>query len=606
MYVRNSSNDPSHKSREMARQSIACCRGLGLRHWAVALFGAIGVTAFASSGPARAGNVVVDVNNALLSIIVNVSASLVSGPPEVAREIALIDGAMFDAINAASCPSPYRSIAYHGGCVSGADPNAAALQAALTVMNNLYGSSSLYVKYQGVTAATYYVPPSYPTNPYPAGLLVGPTATQMAEVTRQLNLISAELTALNPSPTTTSLGTNAGNAMIAKVANDGSQAAMMQTLTPFIPENAGQAGVYVPPTSRPAMMPTWGTVVPLLISSSDLSTIEGNVPVADAATTAGLTSQQYALQVLQTECEGTGTGTGLPSNVGSACTAAAYPSSSAASSLAALFWNDPGGTLQPPGHWLQIADTIALQKGLSLLKTARATATVGLAMFAAGVATWDIKYQNVAWRPMTAIQSSLSWNSNFTTKDTTWTSLIALPPHPDYVAGHPAFSGSAATALADVINTDTVTFTSTSNTYCNGGTTLRNSRGNVRNCTASNGMIYSVPATCPSGQTATFDGDPFYPTLIGCTLNGVPQSVTGGDCNNATSQSVVSSTFAANPLYNASPLICAIAETYTSLSQAASDAEVSRIVGGIHTPNAVAQALTLGNTIGDEIQIRGE
>jgi hypothetical protein len=599
MYVWNSSNDPSHKSREMARQSIACCRGLKLRHWALVLFGAIWLTAFAPSGPARAGNVVVDVNNALLSIIVNVSASLVSGPPEVAREIALIDGAMFDAINAASGCN-YRFIAYHGGCVTGADPNAAALQAALTVMNNLYtSSSSLYVKYEGVTGATYYGSSS----PY-AGTLVGPTATQMAEVTRQLNLISAELTALNPSSTTLSLGTNAGNAMIAKVANDGSQAAMMQTLTPFIPENAGQAGVYVPPTSRPAMMPTWGTVVPLLISSSDLSTIEGNVPVADAATTAGLTSQQYALQVLQTECEGTGTG--LPSNIGSACTAAAYPASSAASSLAALFWNDPGGSIQPPGHWLQIADTIALQRGLSLIKTARATATVGLAMFAAGVATWDIKYQNVAWRPMTAIQSSLSWNSNFTTKDTTWTSLIALPPHPDYVAGHPAFSGSAATALADVIGTDTVTFTSTSNTYCNGGMTSRNSRGNVRSCTASNGTIYSVPATCPSGQTATFDGDPFYPTLIGCTLNGVPQSVTGGGCNNATSQPVVTTSFAANPLYNSSPLICVIAETYTSLSQAASGAEVSRIVGGIHTPNAVAQALTLGNTIGGQIEIRDE
>jgi hypothetical protein len=494
------------------------------------LFGAIGVTAFASSGPARAGNVVVDVNNALLSIIINISASLVSGPPEVAREIALIDGAMFDAVNASSgCPANWRFIAYRGGCVTGADPNAAALQAALTVMNNLYGSSSLYAIYQGVTGATY-LPPSLPLSGYPnsGALLVGPTAAQMTEAARQISIISAELTALTPSPTSLSLGTAVGNAMIAKVANDGSQAAMMQTLTPFIPENAGQAGVYVPPSNRPAMMPTWGTVVPLLISSSDLSTIEGNVPVADAATAAGLTSQQYALQVLQTECEGTGTG--LPSNVGSACTAAAYPSSSAAGSLSALFWNDPGGTIQPPGHWLQIADTIAVQNGLSLIKTARATASVGLAMWAAGVATWDIKYLNVAWRPQTAIRSSLSWNSNFTTTDSAWTSLIAIPPHPDYIAGHPAFSGSAATILADVLHTDSVTFTSTSNNYCNGGSTLRNSRGHVISCTL-NAVVYSVPTMCASG-TPTFDDDPSHPTLIGCTVNGTPQSITGGGCNN--------------------------------------------------------------------------
>jgi hypothetical protein len=599
MYVRNSSNDPSHKSREMARQSIACCRGLKLRHWAVVLFGAIWLTAFASSTPARAGNVVVDVNNALLSIIINTSASLVDGPPEVAREIALIDGAMFDAVNAAS-GCPYRHIAYHDGCTtSGVDPNAAALQAALTVMNSLYGSSSsLYQQYKGVTGASYYGS----TSPY-AATLVGPTVAQMTEVARQTSLINAELTALNPSSTTLSLGTAAGNAMLAVAANDGAQAAALQTLTPFTPAHVGNPGVYVPPSNRPAMTPTWGTVVPIGISSSQLTQIEQAVPVADAATTAGLTSQQYALQVLQTECEGTAVG--LPSNIGSACSAAGYASSTSASALAALFWNDPGGSLQPPGQWLQIADTIALQKGLSLLKTARATATTGMVLYAAGVAVWQTKYQYVAWRPMTAIRVTSSWNSYFKTPDATWASLIALPPHPDYLAGHPAFSGAAATALADVIGTDNVTFTSTSTAYCNGGTTSRNSRGTVMSCTL-NGVMYSVPAVCANGATPTYDGDPFNSTLIGCTLNGVPQSITGGGCNNVASQPVVSSSFTANALYNGSPLICVIAETYTSLSQASSGAEISRVVGGIHTPNAVVQALTLGNSVGQAIEIRGE
>ena len=197
MYVGNPSNNPSHKDIGMARQSIACCRGLGLRHWTIALFGAVWLTAFAPSGPARAGNVVVDVNSALLNIIINVSPALVTGPPEAAREIALIDGAMFDAVNASSgCPANWRFIAYHGGCVTGADPNAAALQAALTVMNSLYGPSSLYQQYKGVTGAAYYGSSS----PY-AGTLVGPTTTQMTEVARQISLINAELTALNPSST---------------------------------------------------------------------------------------------------------------------------------------------------------------------------------------------------------------------------------------------------------------------------------------------------------------------------------------------------------------------------------------------------------------------
>ena len=591
----NPSNNLSHKRTGMAWQSIVCCRGLGLRNWGVVLFGAIWLAAFASSGPARAGNVVVDVNNALLSIIINTSAALVDGPPEVAREIALIDGAMFDAVNAAS-GCKYHFIAYDGCCVSNADPNAAELQAALTVMNNLYGPSSLYVKYQGVTGATF-----YPSIPGYAGALVGPTIAQMTEVARQISLISAELTALNPSSASLLLGTNAGNAMLALATKDGAYAASQQTLTPFTPPNVGNPGVYVPPSNRPAMMPTWGSVVPIGITSSQLHKIEKKVPIADAATSKGLTSKKYALQVLRTECEGTASG--LPNNVGSACKDADYTSSTSSASLAALFWNDPGGSLQPPGQWLQIADTIAVQKAFSLLKTARATSAVGLALHSAGIGAWAIKYRDVAWRPMTAIQVTSSWNNHFTTSVPTWRSLIALPPHPDYIAGHPAFSGASATALAAVIGTDKVTFTSTSTAYCNGGTTLRNSRGNVMSCTL-NGVTYSVPTVCANGGTPTFDGDPFSPILIGCTLNGIPQSLTGAGCNNVGSQPVVSSNFTANPLYNASPLICVIAETYTSLSEASSGAEISRVVGGIHTPEAVTQALKLGNSVGHKLHLK--
>jgi hypothetical protein len=143
------------------------------------LFGAVWLTAFASPGSVRA-NVVVDVNNALLNIIQNTSAALVDSPPEVAREIALINGAMFDAVNAAS-GSPYPPIAYQGGSVSGADHNAAALQAALTVMNSLYGPSSLDQsldqQYEGMTGAAF-----YPLILGYKNASVGPTVTQMNDV----------------------------------------------------------------------------------------------------------------------------------------------------------------------------------------------------------------------------------------------------------------------------------------------------------------------------------------------------------------------------------------------------------------------------------------
>ena len=56
-----------------------------------------------------------------------------------------------------------------------------------------------------------------------------------------------------------------------------------------------------------------------------------------------------------------------------------------------------------------------------------------------------------------------------------------------------------------------------------------------------------------------------------------------------------------DPNYNASPLICPITEDFTSFSQASSGylgAEFSRVVGGIHTPLAVENALLLGDAVG--------
>jgi hypothetical protein len=53
--------------------------------------------------------------------------------------------------------------------------------------------------------------------------------------------------------------------------------------------------------------------------------------------------------------------------------------------------------------------------------------------------------------------------------------------------------------------------------------------------------------------------------------------------------------------HNSSPLICPISETFGSFSDASSGpngAEFSRVVGGIHTPLAVQDALQLGDLIG--------
>src|SRR6185437_6933013 len=141
----------------------------------------------------------------------------------------------------------------------------------------------------------------------------------------------------------------------------------------------------------------------------------------------------------------------------------------------ALYWNDPGGTLQPPGHWLAIADTVLADKGVTNeLQEARLGAMLGTAEADAAIAAWQTKYlpfpAGTLWRPITAIQDCDNWNSAFTTCDPGWTSLIATPPHPDYLAGHPTFSTAAATVLDAFFGTDNLPFCSTSVPYSNGGT----------------------------------------------------------------------------------------------------------------------------------------
>ncbi len=521
------------------------------------------VLLFAAPGPARA-DVIADVDDALLNIIQNSSASLIDGPPEVAREIAMVDGAMFDAVNAAS-GSPDAPIAYAGGPVANASPQAAALQAAVTVMGSLYGAGSLYQQYEGQTGASYYGA----TSPY-ANTLIGPSTAQMAIIASDISGLSNELANLGGGTDITlgtELGAAAGDAMIAAHANDGSTAANLETLTPYVPPNEGLAGVYVPPATRPAMTPTWGTVMPAGLSNATISGLEAAVPPP-----LSITSQAYALQVLQTECEGSGTA--LPSGIETVCEAHGFYPESSQEAAAALFWNDPGGTFQPPGHWLQIADNAAAGQGLGLLQHAQEDALVGEALYDAGIATWAVKYNYNLWRPITAIRDCDNWNPYITAWqvcDSTWTSLINTPPHPDYVAGHPAFSGAAATVLAALFGTDDIAFSSTSNSYCNIGKPTVDQYGNV----------------------------------IGCTLNSVFYSVnTPGafGCNNAPTE--YGGYAVSDPNYNASPLICPITEDFSSFSQASSGylgAEFSRVVGGIHTPLAVENALALGDAVGEAL-----
>jgi hypothetical protein len=311
------------------------------------------------------------------------------------------------------------------------------------------------------------------------------------------------------------------------------------------------------------MFPIWGTVTPFGTTIDTIQGFESQLPTVQQLKQEGLAtfiqSENYANNVLETEC--TGSATALPGAIASACAAAGFPPETPAQATAALFWNDPGGTMQPPGHWLEITNNVitATPPGEQLgeLQQARLTALVGIAEADAGTGAWDVKYKALLWRPITAIHDCSNWNAFFTTCDPAWASLIATPPHPDYVAGHPAFSGAGATVLAAFFGTDDIAFTSTSDTYCNFGTTVRDTDGNVTGCIDSNGHLVTQCNDIPSGGT----------------------------------------------LFNDSPLICPITEQFSNFSEASSGpsgATFSRVAGGIHTPFAVNDALQLGDLIGAE------
>ena len=523
---------------------------------------------------AHASNMVQDWNNEFLLITQQTSGSLVAGPPDVAREIAQIGAAMSDAVNAAN-GSTLSSFAYTGGSIANANANVAAATAAYTALNNIFSdqvwTTSITSLSGGATTGT--------SNVALGTLVTNELSTFFASELNGQGLTSPGTTCASSTTALCNgynLGLAAANAVNSSAAfsptGSGAVASIINGLTPQTPVGSGTTpGVYVPPATRPEMFPTWGGTTPTGISNSQLSSALTTISGPPA-----LNSAAYAKGLLQTECQGASGGfASLPANIQSACTAAGFVQTNAnatATANAALFWNDPGTTIQPPGHWLQIADTAMTSQNSSLLQSAQLTALLGEAMNDAGIAAWRQKYITNLWRPITAIRNcdtggtaagTVTWNSNFTTCDTSWNSLIATPPHPDYLAGHPAFSGAAATVLADFFGTDNVSFASTSNYYCNGG-----------------------------GSTAQFDANNL---LVSCTVGAVVYHV-----SNAADCAVIVN--GANS--NGSPLICPIVENFSSFSSASSGflgSEFSRVAGGIHTPFAVIDALTVGNVIGQAL-----
>lgn len=283
--------------------------------------------------------------------------------------------------------------------------------------------------------------------PYVASLNASPTASREAAAAQAardvlVSLYPARQTAfdarlathLKAIPGSTAraagiaLGGNAANQMIAARIYDGSS-----TIVPYTPGT--QPGDWRPtaPGNQPALLPNWPAVTPFTMTRGGQFR-----PAGPPALTSATYTQDYE-EVRALGSLNSATRTADQTEI-------------------ARFWADGAGTETPPGHWNTIARTVGEARGQSISENARMLALLNLSLADAAIVSWDCKYENDFWRPITAIQEGDTDGNSLTVDDDAWTSLLVTPPFPECTSGHSTFSGSAAAVLASFFGTDAIAF----------------------------------------------------------------------------------------------------------------------------------------------------
>jgi len=105
--------------------------------------------------------------------------------------------------------------------------------------------------------------------------------------------------------------------------------------------------------------------------------------------------------------------------------------------LALYFRDNPG--FQAGTHYQSIFSQVMGKENLTLDEFAMAQAKVGIAMAESQINCWQQKYSLLVDRPTKYIRNVLG--------HTTWSSFLAMPPHPDYPSGHSQTGGAFAAAM---------------------------------------------------------------------------------------------------------------------------------------------------------------
>lgn len=223
--------------------------------------------------------------------------------------------------------------------------------------------------------------------------------------------------------------------------------------------------------------------------------------------------------------------------------------------VVAEYWADGPRTESPPGHWNQIAQDIALREGHGIDEDAKMFFALNAAMFDAGIATWEAKYHYDFIRPQSAIHNLFfnqvvqAWGGP---NEGTQTMLgqdwrpyqnltFVTPPFPEYISGHSAFSMSAARTIASFVGSDV---------FYDGST-------------FSNYDLDDVPGIDLLGQ-------------------------------------YVATELAFEQFEGDTPVVL----QWETLTEAAEEAGISRLYGGIHVMDGNLRSLEVGRQVAAEVQIR--
>lgn len=133
--------------------------------------------------------------------------------------------------------------------------------------------------------------------------------------------------------------------------------------------------------------------------------------------------------------------------------------------VSAEFWNDPPGSVTPPGHWNEFAQDISTRDNHSLDDDVKMFFVLNCSQLDTSIAVWEAKRYYDAIRPISAVRywyagtTVVGWagagKGIISIDGSAWTPWIPTPAHPEYPSGHSAFSSAAAQILRSFTGSDT-------------------------------------------------------------------------------------------------------------------------------------------------------